>query len=147
MKKLIFIIAISFFTQEVWCQAPGGCGISYEYNAMGQRVKRSKLCNGGGSNLRPSNNSSNEIENQTRLLEIKVFPNPTNEQITVNFSTFVSNATIELMDINSKVIFQRKNLNGMQFNFDISALAQGVYAIVVKQEGSNSNFVQKVVKN
>jgi hypothetical protein len=120
----------------------GGCAIKYEYDAAGNRVKRSKYCwssNGGGS-LRPS-----AIASEVSTLDMLVYPNPATTYITVDFNQDVLNAKVELQDMTGKVLAS-KIPNDRSVQFDMQSLAQGAYLVVLKRKDTKETLVRKVVK-
>lgn len=121
----------------------GGCAIKYEYDAAGNRIKRSKYCwspNGGGGSLRPT-----VIADNVSTLEMLVYPNPVTTYITVDFNQDVQNAKVELQDIAGKVLAS-KIPNGRSVQFDMQAVAQGAYMVVLKRKDAKEVLVRKVVK-
>jgi hypothetical protein len=58
--------------------------------------------------------------------EAILYPNPTREQITVDFSRLYNSATLQLMDISGKTVFTTQLTSNRQ-TIDISALPAGTY--------------------
>lgn len=68
--------------------------------------------------------------------EIVIFPNPTIGEITVLFNQVVNNATIKILNVTGKNVFEKTNVNGNQLNIEISNQANGMYFIEIGQSGS-----------
>ncbi|MCW2118162.1 LamG-like jellyroll fold domain-containing protein [Flavobacterium sp. 7A] len=78
----------------------------------------------------------------TKSNSIKVFPNPTRNNVTIEAST-MENATIQVSDIAGRT-FISKNISETSNTIDLSQLQQGVYIFKVKTKDGES--VTKVVK-
>jgi hypothetical protein len=67
--------------------------------------------------------------------EAILYPNPTREQITVDFSRLYNSATLQLMDISGKTVFISQLTSNRQ-TIDISALPAGTYVYkIFNQKG------------
>jgi len=75
---------------------------------------------------------------------IKGYPNPTNSIINIESKSDLKNVTITVTDIHGKIIVLKDNLNGNNFQIDLSELNSGMYLVNV----FNNNIIstQKVVK-
>lgn len=67
-------------------------------------------------------------------------PNPTNQFVKINLTEGLSDANIEIKDINGKVVYKASHV-GVEFLINLSNLSQGVYTIIVE-----SNQVSEVQK-
>lgn len=87
--------------------------------------------------------TANYFENQELF---KVYPNPSNGLYNIHISKFIGQVTMQVLDINGRVIYSDKNVD---FNedktIDISAFQTGVY--ILKINGDNLNYSQKLLKN
>lgn len=119
----------------------GGCVIKYDYDAGGNRIKRSKYCWAGGGAVQ---RSLPEIS-KALILEMQVYPNPASSYVTVSMNMELQNAKIELQDMTGKVIAS-KILSDLTIDFDTRYLAQGTYMMVLRRKESNKVMVQKFVK-
>lgn len=146
-KKLILIIAILFATQQLFAQAlpqniNGGCVIKYDYDAGGNRIKRSKYClPAGGYVQRPAKQGVNKITD----IEMQVHPNPASTSFSVVFNQEINNAVVELQDIAGKVIAS-KQIAGSNTTFNIQYISQGAYLVVLKRKDTKEVMVRKLVK-
>lgn len=73
-----------------------------------------------------------------------VYPNPTSSIINVVSSFELKNGILMVSDINGKKLIQQDELNGTNFQFDISELNPGMYFFHLYSEGKSG--VIKVVK-
>jgi hypothetical protein len=83
----------------------------------------------------------NEINSKRSNLEL--FPNPANDIITVEYSSFAKGETISVYDIQGQLLLQQP-MQKAKTNIDISAWVKGVYFIKVKT--ANGMEVSKIVK-
>ena len=72
--------------------------------------------------------------------DAKVFPNPTNKEISISTSKPISSGVIQLVDQNGKVVLQ-KNVEGTSnlFVLQTTQLSNGIYSIFI---GSENEFAQ-----
>lgn len=149
MKQLFLILVFSSVYQLALAQSngPGGCGITYEYNALGQRVKRSKECvggGGGGNSSRPAHTEASNTLPQ-ELLSIKAYPSPAREHVTVSFSKAISGGVLELLDSKGALIMkQTLGAETQRHTLSLASLAQGLYLIRFTQQ--NKVYQTKIIK-
>ena len=76
---------------------------------------------------------------------IKVFPNPVNDLLTIEIGQFTAaeKVFIELYDIRGKKVLQQQN-NSKSISLDMSQLTKGTYLLRLTQKGES--FTQKVIK-
>lgn len=142
-EQLLSFVVNTAFSQVYVSQ--GGCGIKYDYDAAGNRIKRKLHCWGVPPlPNRPANNDSSKLI-ATDKLTMQVYPNPTHDVFNVTFSTQVSNATITLQDATGKII-QQKAANGSQVAFDVATLASGNYFIIYSNPKSKQKLIRKLSK-
>jgi len=82
-----------------------------------------------------SDTTVNVVENEPKIAEIKVYPNPVNSQINIDFPVDyqVFNANIEILDINGRTILKAKPvLNTAQI--DIKKLNPGLYIVKIQND-------------
>ncbi len=79
-----------------------------------------------------------DLENQQT--NFVLFPNPSNETITIKGVENQVITKVEIFDLNGKILFS-KNPNVKQFNIDISNYEQGVYFVKCSDE-KNSNTLK-----
>ena len=91
-----------------------------------------------------NNISTNNIDDQILL---KVYPNPANEMITIDFKENIQqNISIEVIDMLGKRLFKTEleNQKEGKFNIDISDFESGMY--FVKYSNNKSSKFVKIVK-
>ena len=76
-------------------------------------------------------------------LRIKVFPNPFNQFLEINFRENVSQSEIAIIDISGRTLY-REITNGSKSTIDASVLKPGLYVIMVRVE--NQTYTQKILK-
>jgi hypothetical protein len=75
----------------------------------------------------------------------KIYPNPANQAFTVEIDQDLTSGSIEVYDVNGKVIWQKNNLTGLsKQTVDITEYPKGVYFIRVKDK-EKEVFSEKVL--
>ena len=77
-------------------------------------------------------------------VEIKVYPNPTSDYVTVHFSKILEKPTYLLFDYSGKLI-QQKNIESTDAKIDMTGFASGSY-ILKLNNGQHSMQTFKIVK-
>lgn len=89
--------------------------------------------------------------NEFILTEISVFPNPTNDNITVNFnSTFSGKLLIETVDVLGRSVgsnYFSINDGSNELNLNVKELANGAYYLKISSEEGGFSESKKVLKN
>ena len=77
--------------------------------------------------------------------KVSVYPNPAKNQINVTFDNTINSAKLKVISLSGQTVFEKENLSGTTFNFDISSLSKGMYLIQVSNGFStfNSKFLKK----
>ncbi|GAA4763483.1 MULTISPECIES: T9SS-dependent M36 family metallopeptidase [Flavobacterium] len=87
--------------------------------------------------------SVNHFDNNNGIL---IYPNPSNGLINIRINSFIGKATVEVVDINGRVVY---SLNNTEFSneksIDLNHLQAGVY--VVKISGDELNYTKKIILN
>ena len=77
---------------------------------------------------------------------ISVYPNPSNGQVNLHIDQYVGKVTIQIIDINGRVVSKFKNEEFNNFKtIDLSRLQKGVY--ILKANGDNLDFTEKIILN
>jgi hypothetical protein len=117
------------------------CGIVNIYDAAGNRTKRTFFCNNG------SPYPTKIVATDAPVMEFQpvdaLYPNPTSGKFSVTFSKALKGATISLADEQGRVVKSFK-ASGNRVDFDVSALAGGVYYVRIEDAGNV--ITKKVVK-
>ncbi len=92
---------------------------------------------------------SNQIINPGNLIDFKVFPNPTQGALTVDFGELTEGATFHISDVLGKLIYSRKitsyDLQKNSFKLDMSSFHDGVYMVLMKTKTASKTI--RVVKS
>lgn len=138
----ILTVVVSFSQQLALYE----CGLVNVYDANGNRKIRMWFCNNGQGYpsriVKETNPEELKTAGEVQIVDA-LYPNPTTSKFVVTFSKELKNAKVILMDINGKIV-QRQTSNGFSLNFDLSALANGVYLVRIENEGNV--FTKKVIK-
>ena len=74
-----------------------------------------------------------------------IYPNPVHDLATVYFPEPVNNVTIELRDLNGKVISTNASINADKVSLDLSAVTPGVYFVHIFN--NELSIIKKIIKN
>jgi Secretion system C-terminal sorting domain len=61
------------------------------------------------------------------MLNISIYPNPASNYISIVFPNEVSNVTFSIYDAAGRIVFEKSNMSGNQFNIDTYELTNGIY--------------------
>jgi hypothetical protein len=84
--------------------------------------------------------SKNVLATEQKLY---AYPNPASDRVNLAFDNAVINGTIELLDLNGKVL-RAQAANGYAFYLDRGALAAGVYVVKLRDNEGNVVALRKV---
>jgi surface protein len=77
---------------------------------------------------------------------IKIYPNPSKENINLIFEDYESDALLQIFDFSGKIVFEQEFSKPKQEKINIENLTNGIYTLrIIDSEQNNFNF--KVVKN
>ncbi|HEX8562781.1 MAG TPA: T9SS-dependent M36 family metallopeptidase [Flavobacterium sp.] len=77
---------------------------------------------------------------------IRVYPNPSNGLVTLRINQYSGNLTVQVVDINGRVVFASADENfNEERTIDISHLQSGMY--LMKINGDALNYTHKIIKN
>ena len=134
-------IALPSFAQEI---PSGSCGLLMTYDAAGNRIKREYYCNNSSNRISASELAKQEDVASASFEEVDaLYPNPTTGKFYVTFNKAIENSTIQVLDVNGKVI-QRVRGSGTRFEFDLSSQPGGTYFLIINTGGVTIN--KKVLK-
>lgn len=81
-------------------------------------------------------------------LDVSVYPNPTNGQISIIQSQLNENAIVVVTDLSGRVVYKNKVANGLKVEIDLSFLDGGIYAFTLIDPVENEQiFSTKLVMN
>lgn len=89
-------------------------------------------------------NSVNGIKNMTLAANLKVYPNPATDMISIEGSGMEANSVIEIYNMLGGKVISQTSQNGLS-HVDISSLAKGVYELkIITQSGAA--YQSKIIK-
>ena len=77
--------------------------------------------------------SVKEIDNN---IYFQMYPNPASSSVTVSFVNGLDNVSIELVDIQGRLISSYKDVIGVSMKVDLNSVSSGVYFMKVSSEGA-----------
>ena len=77
--------------------------------------------------------SVKEIDNNVFF---EMYPNPASSSVTVSLVNGLDNVSIELVDIQGRLISSYKDVTGVSMKVDLSSVSNGVYFIKVSSQGT-----------
>jgi hypothetical protein len=76
----------------------------------------------------------------------RIYPNPTNGLLNVRINNYVGKVNIQVIDINGRIVSEYKNEDfNTEKSLNLNNLQSGMY--ILKVNGDNINFTQKIIKN
>ena len=69
----------------------------------------------------------------SNMNQIEVFPNPVSIFTTLYFGTELKNGSINIIDINGKVVSSANDVYGISYQLDVSALSKGNYFLKIEE--------------
>lgn len=81
--------------------------------------------------------------NFTKINDVKVYPNPANDLIKIELSSFLNGAKLSLMDISGRVLIQQTLGTGLVHELPLTGLSKGVYLLQITDQ--QKMFTSKVV--
>ncbi len=122
---------------------PGATSQNYIANQTGNywvEVTFANGCTGFSDEHYYSSLSVHEMTENT----IRMYPNPTNKTVTLEFEKQVSQMNVQLVDLAGKVVLQAETFSGSQLQLDLSGLNSGLYLVYIKE--GNETRVLKLEK-
>ncbi|WP_309642660.1 T9SS-dependent M36 family metallopeptidase [Flavobacterium sp.] len=75
---------------------------------------------------------------------IRVYPNPTHGMLNIRINQFVGDVSIEVVDVNGRVVFNQMDQNfNMEKPINLSSLQKGMY--ILKLKHSSINYTEKII--
>ncbi len=141
---------------------PDGDNKSWEFNwkapeiGTGDIIFSASLCAANGnmgtkgdqtynSSITVTENPANSINNLGEYIDINIFPIPSKDFVNINFNDnkFLN---YSVMDVNSKIIIENKDINSNEIIIDISTFSNGIYFIKFESK-EGLKIIEKIVKN
>lgn len=122
----------------------GSCGLLMTYDAAGNRIKREYYCNNGSNRISNPELAKQQEAAGAGFEEVDaLYPNPTTGKFYITFSKAIDNATVQIIDVNGKVV-QRVRGSSTRLEFDLSSQPGGTYFIIIQTARTMIN--KKVIK-
>jgi uncharacterized repeat protein (TIGR03803 family) len=83
-------------------------------------------------------------DNKVNHLNMDVYPNPAQEQITISLDQRITDATIKLLTLTGQTVMEKTKISGNKFSFSITNLASGAYFVELTDKGTVSRL--KLIK-
>ena len=84
-------------------------------------------------------------EEITAKNDIRIYPNPTNQFVSVLLNKPLKNGRIQIKSIAGNLIFERKNIFENSFTLDLSSASSGLYFLEIFENGNSNRY--KIIKN
>jgi hypothetical protein len=88
--------------------------------------------------------NENTAINSLELKDITVFPNPANEQITINSSSITETYQMQIVDAMGRVIYNASNLYDSNVQIDVRDLPVGNFVLLLSTEKGKLLAVEKI---
>jgi hypothetical protein len=153
--KVILIICIMLSVNLAFSQGisvnPSDCGLTYGYDAAGNRIIRFIVsCTGLESHKtdETSDTTSQQSGHSAKdtlfsEIEVNLYPNPTSGKFTLDFNQPLNFVQVVVINNNGQIMLTVKTA-GQQIPIDISSFSAGVY--YVKLYTTKKEFAKIVVK-
>jgi hypothetical protein len=120
----------------------------YDFLKEGSKIPVVRInMDGTGTSIRDiefKGYNENTAINSLELKEITVFPNPANEQITINSTSINEIFNLQIVDAMGRVINKVSNLNDNNVQIDVRTLPVGNFIILLSSEKGKLLAVEKV---
>ena len=119
-----------------------GCDVKFEYDDVGNRVKRFWYCWQNGNSNRPAK----EVEASSDPLVsdlVSVFPNPTNGDFTIELSNEPKDAELLISDLKGNIIRKERILK-QTHKATLKFCAPGIYMVRIRSNGKSET--KRVIK-
>ena len=76
---------------------------------------------------------------------LNIFPNPTNSELNLKLPSNLENGSLKIISLTGQIVFEKQNLSGTDFSFDVADLRMGIYIIQISEgnKSYNSKFVKQ----
>ena len=95
--------------------------------------------NGGGALLGVG------IKEEKNKNSVLLFPNPTNDNVTLSLPSLESKITVKIFDCNGKLVLIQNENKTQEISVNVQSLQSGFYTIKIETE--KNNFFKKFMKN
>lgn len=149
MKKITLVFLLLFVTLS--CLAQGNLPRTYDYDNAGNRILRTTVrlrqeaAVDSDTNFADMSNSKQEPYYEEIVGEnyVKVYPNPTKGQVTLQFNKPVKTGRYRLSNMSGKLVLDGAITTSF-FTLDLSRYKDGVYLITLSLDGKTDTW--KIIK-
>ena len=89
-------------------------------------------------------NVSNLAVSSNTVDTFSIYPNPVQNDLTIDFSTTYSNALVEIVNMRGQVLFNGKYFDGNKINLNVAQLSSGIYIININAD--NKVLSKRLIK-
>jgi hypothetical protein len=155
VKHLIILILVSSlgYSQSISKQVIGSAGSSQSNSSLkvswttGEPIV-GLMTSGGhqlGNGYYPAMNIKTlKIEDNSLDLQVKVYPNPTSQMLSVSHPE-LNSFSIQIADLNGKQIYSGTISKDQPL--DVSHYTQGMYLVTIENKEANKKNTYKIIKN
>lgn len=90
-----------------------------------------------------SSQSASLTNLENAVVEFRMFPNPTNNNVNIEFTFGVHNVELSVKDMTGKSVVQKKYVDAEKISFNISDYGSGLYFLQLNIDGKQ--IVKKLV--
>lgn len=87
---------------------------------------------------------TNSIDENNVLVNVNVFPNPVNDQLTIDLTSVNESVNVMVYDMTGKLLKSIENQIGNKLEINTASLSRGMYQVVLKSASAQS--IQRVIK-
>ena len=153
MENIKTVILIMFLAGWASCNAQSlvDCGLTYFYDAAGNRILRMVVQCGSGTGRHTDTATAiattRDIHSDTTTLGkfeiVLMAPNPTGGPFHITCNQDLDNSNVTIIDLTGQVVSQT-TVSGREVPMDISHLAPGTYQVIVTT--SSNTTAKSIVK-
>lgn len=147
-SKLSFILALSISAvlllsiSQSYAQT-----MKYSYDAMGNRVKKEIVFQEeDDENLEALSREKQSFEGYFSEESFKVYPNPVNQSLNIEFDSEILDPSLHFKIINSQgKVVEYQNISYYNIQLDLSMYSKGLYTLLIANHQHQTNW--KIIKN
>ena len=151
MKKPFFLLLLLSCFSAGKAQVVTTCGIYFDYDNAGNRIKRYYDCKTfdpnappetdpiGGETSRKVNSTSDQAVTDVLTQPVVVYPNPATEYFMVKFPEVAPNTHFHFYDAKGSIIASG-DMNEQEYRCNVGSIAPGMYHLYVLYKGKQYSF-------
>ncbi len=145
MKKIILLSILFLGSTKTFSQVSvpsQNCYIKYDYDNVGNRIKRTYYCEGINPNSTSASTGGRiiQLNPDEKLMplekdnsEVTLFPNPTANDLNIEVPEMIIGGNISIADMKG-IIIKSMKIESKFSTINLSALSQGTYTVLVDSE-------------